>query len=100
MTAGVVVVLGPVGRNFGAGMSTGTAYVLDEVGTFASRCNSDMVGARLVEAEDDQLLLQLVREHAARPAGPRARAMLDAWDRSRRLFRKVVSHTPAAPAAS
>src|SRR3989475_12307139 len=52
MTAGVVLVLGPVGRNFGAGMSNGVAYVLDEVGNFASRCNSDMVGARLVEAED------------------------------------------------
>src|SRR5437016_1047053 len=101
MTAGVVVVLGPVGRNFGAGMSNGTAYVLDEVGNFASRCNSDMVGARLVEAEDDQRLLQLVREHAARTASPRARAILDAWDRYHRLFRKVVPHTaPAAPAAS
>ncbi|OLD94625.1 MAG: hypothetical protein AUG79_07940 [Gemmatimonadetes bacterium 13_1_20CM_4_69_16] len=101
MTAGVVVVLGPVGRNFGAGMSNGTAYVLDEVGNFASRCNSDMVGARLVEAEDDQPLLQLVREHAARTASPRARAILDAWDRYHRLFRKVVPHTaPAAPAAS
>src|SRR5438128_523025 len=101
MTAGVVVVLGPVGRNFGAGMSNGTAYVLDEVGNFASRCNSDMVGARLVEAEDDQPLLHLVREHAARTASPRARAILDAWDRYHRLFRKVVPHTaPAAPAAS
>src|SRR3989449_1026564 len=101
MTAGVVVVLGPVGRNFGAGMSNGSAYVLDEVGNFASRCNSDMVGARLVEAEDHQPLLQLVREHAARTASPRARAILDAWDRYHRLFRKVVPHTaPAAPAAS
>ena len=43
MTGGRVVVLGPTGRNFGAGMSGGIAYVLDEAGDFASRCNRDMV---------------------------------------------------------
>src|SRR2546430_5303973 len=42
MTAGVVVVLGPVGRNFAAGMSNGTAYVLDDTETFSARCNTDM----------------------------------------------------------
>ena len=40
MTGGVVVVLGRTGRNFAAGMSGGIAYVLDDDGTFASRCNS------------------------------------------------------------
>ena len=43
MTGGVVVVLGRTGRNFAAGMSGGIAYVLDEDGTFASRCNLSMV---------------------------------------------------------
>jgi glutamate synthase (NADPH) large chain len=43
MTGGVVVVLGRTGRNFAAGMSGGIAYVLDEDGTFASRCNLAMV---------------------------------------------------------
>src|SRR5213596_1720690 len=46
MTAGVVVVLGPVGRNFAAGMSNGTAYVLDDTETFSARCNTDMVAVR------------------------------------------------------
>src|SRR5437764_341857 len=44
MTGGRVVVLGPAGRNFAAGMSGGVAYVIDEVGDFAQRCNMQMVG--------------------------------------------------------
>ena len=53
MTGGVVVVLGPTGRNFAAGMSGGVAYVLDEDGTFASRCNMAMVELEPVPAEED-----------------------------------------------
>src|SRR5213075_2707845 len=52
MTGGVVVVLGPVGRNFAAGMSNGVAYVLDEAETFSARCNTDMVAVRALEPSD------------------------------------------------
>ena len=97
MTAGVVVVLGQVGRNFAAGMSNGVAYVLDDAETLASRCNGDMVGLGGLEPSDEQLLLGLVREHLAKTGSPRARAILMAWDRYRPLFRKVAPHT--APAA-
>jgi len=53
MTGGVVVVLGPTGRNFAAGMSGGVAYVLDEDGSFASRCNTAMVELEPMPAEED-----------------------------------------------
>jgi glutamate synthase (NADPH/NADH) large chain len=53
MTGGVAVVLGPTGRNFAAGMSGGIAYVLDEDGTFASRCNLAMVELEPVPAEEE-----------------------------------------------
>ncbi len=53
MTGGVVVVLGPTGRNFAAGMSGGIAYVLDEDGTFASRCNMAMVELEPMPGEED-----------------------------------------------
>ncbi len=53
MTGGVVVVLGPTGRNFAAGMSGGIAYVLDEDGTFASRCNMAMVELEPMPDEED-----------------------------------------------
>jgi glutamate synthase (NADPH/NADH) large chain len=55
MTGGVVVVLGPTGRNFAAGMSGGVAYVLDEAGDFDSRCNLAMVELEPIKAEDDAL---------------------------------------------
>src|SRR5439155_580163 len=61
MTAGVVVVLGPVGRNFAAGMSNGVAYVLDEAGTFTARCNGDMVQVGALEPSDEARVLGLVR---------------------------------------
>jgi len=53
MTGGVVVVLGRTGRNFAAGMSGGIAYVLDEDGTFPSRCNLAMVELEPMPAEED-----------------------------------------------
>ena len=49
MTGGKVVVLGPTGRNFAAGMSGGIAYVLDEAGDFPTRCNKQMVGLEKLE---------------------------------------------------
>jgi glutamate synthase (NADPH/NADH) large chain len=55
MTGGCVVVLGPTGRNFAAGMSGGVAYVLDEDGTFARRCNLAMVELEPIADEDDRL---------------------------------------------
>jgi glutamate synthase domain-containing protein 3 len=66
MTAGVVLVLGQVGRNFGAGMSNGVAYVLDEAGTFASRCNFDMVETRPLDEADAEVAA--VKTSAAYPA--------------------------------
>ena len=53
MTGGVVVVLGRTGRNFAAGMSGGIAYVLDDDGTFASRCNMAMVELEPMPGEED-----------------------------------------------
>ncbi|MEW8424996.1 MAG: glutamate synthase large subunit [Candidatus Thiodiazotropha sp.] len=55
MTGGVVVCLGPTGRNFAAGMSGGIAYVLDEAGDFSERCNMAQVELEPIEEEDDAL---------------------------------------------
>jgi len=97
MTAGVVLVLGPVGRNFAAGMSNGVAYVLDDAETFSARCNTDMVAVRALEAPDEELVLELLREHCARTGSAKARRILDSWDRFGPLFRKVVPHAAPAP---
>ena len=98
MTAGVVIVLGPVGRNFAAGMSNGTAYVLDDTETFSARCNTDMVAVRALEPPDEQIVLELLREHCAKTGSPKARVILDSWDRYGPLFRKVAPHAAPAPA--
>ncbi|MEX2155664.1 MAG: glutamate synthase large subunit [Gemmatimonadales bacterium] len=89
MTGGVVVVLGPVGRNFAAGMSSGVAYVLDESGTLASRCNLEMVAVTELDRADDRRLQTLVRRHYHKSGSMRAKRILEAWTSYRALFRKV-----------
>ena len=66
MTGGTVVVLGDVGRNFGAGMSGGIAYVYDEDGTFAKRCNSESVELCAVLPDKTKPLRATTRWHSAR----------------------------------
>jgi glutamate synthase (ferredoxin) len=93
MTGGRVVVLGPTGRNFAAGMSGGIAYVLDEAGDFGARCNRDMVDlTTLREAEADELerLEDLLLRHVALTESPRARQILGAWEDSRARFVRVL----------
>lgn len=63
MTGGLVLVLGTVGRNLGAGMSNGVAYVLDESGEFTGRVNTDMVWVDRCAEADEALVLSLIHEH-------------------------------------
>jgi glutamate synthase (NADPH/NADH) large chain/glutamate synthase (ferredoxin) len=98
MTGGIVVVLGPVGRNFGAGMSNGVAYVLDERAVLASHCNLDMVHVTPLSAMDERVLRKLVQQHFHKTGSVRARAILAQWDAYRALFRKVAPPPPEAPA--
>jgi glutamate synthase (ferredoxin) len=65
MTGGVVVVLGPTGRNFGAGMSGGVAYVFDEASDFATKLNTQMVALRQLDDADRAVLEELLRAHVA-----------------------------------
>jgi glutamate synthase domain-containing protein 2/glutamate synthase domain-containing protein 1/glutamate synthase domain-containing protein 3 len=90
MTGGRVVVLGPTGRNFAAGMSGGVAYVLDEHGSFRSRVNVAMLDQ--LEALDDAdaaEALALITEHRDRTGSPVAQRVIDDWDRYRARFVKI-----------
>ncbi len=89
MTGGRVVVLGPTGRNFAAGMSGGVAYVLDEDGAFAAKVNPEMVDQ--LEAMDDvtQECFELVAEHGRRTGSAKAAAVLADWEAARARFVKV-----------
>jgi len=119
MTGGVVVVLGYTGRNFAAGMSGGIAYVLDEDGTFARRCNLSMVELEPVMEEEEMIarhyhqagdldmhgrvdvmadmtrfdaerLHQLIEHHARYTGSRRAREILAHWADYLPKFRKVM----------
>jgi len=80
MTDGVVVVLGDTGRNFGAGMSNGVAYILDDHGDFRSRVNQELVGlSQVTEPEDIELLEALVRRHVDVTGSRRAKTLLEEW---------------------
>ncbi|WP_374495741.1 glutamate synthase large subunit [Zoogloea sp.] len=119
MTGGTVVVLGMTGRNFAAGMSGGVAYVLDEEGTFESRCNMAQVALEPVEEEiearkgsesgddleshgrvdvrhlgmaDEALLKMLVERHATYTGSERAKSILADWSTYRAKFVKVMPH--------
>ncbi len=91
MTRGTVVVLGPTGRNFAAGMSGGEAFVLDESREFAGLCNAGMVDLEPVEAsEDEEALRRLLTEHLERTGSANARRVLNAWDTMLPMFVKVM----------
>jgi glutamate synthase domain-containing protein 3 len=90
MTGGRVVVLGPTGRNFAAGMSGGLAFVLDEDGTFAGRVNPAMRDQLEPLDEGDAIEVRaLVAEHAERTGSPVAQRGLDEWDDLLPSFVKV-----------
>src|SRR5207248_2608642 len=81
MTGGRVVVLGPTGKNFAAGMSGGIAYVLDESGDFPRNCNLEMVKLyRLEDAEEIELVRELVRKHAGYTGSERSQQVLAEWE--------------------
>ncbi|HVX67708.1 MAG TPA: glutamate synthase large subunit [Bryobacteraceae bacterium] len=93
MTNGLVAVLGPTGRNFAAGMTGGLAYVLDETGEFSrARCNRAGVDLEAVEAADANALQKLIEKHAELTASPRAKWILENWEKMLPKFVKVFPH--------
>jgi glutamate synthase (ferredoxin) len=91
MTGGRVVVLGPTGRNFAAGMSGGVGYVLDETGEFPSRCNLQMVGLeKLEDADEIEQVWKMIQRHQTYTRSARATAILSEWQHYVPKFVKVM----------
>ncbi|MBI5905792.1 MAG: glutamate synthase subunit alpha, partial [Deltaproteobacteria bacterium] len=91
MTGGVVVVLGPTGNNFAAGMSGGLAYVYDETELFDTRCNLDMVDVESVWQEEDvRRLRTLIESHYRFTGSQRAAQILENWESRLPLFVKIM----------
>jgi glutamate synthase (ferredoxin) len=91
MTGGRVVILGPAGRNFAAGMSGGIAYVLDERGDFPTRVNPQMVGLEKLETPAEIAVVRaMIENHLAYTKSSRAKQVLGAWDQMAPRFVKVI----------
>jgi glutamate synthase (ferredoxin) len=91
MTGGRVVVLGHTGRNFAAGMSGGIAYVFDEGGTFARRCNHELVQLERLDTVDDRdLVRRMIQQHVEHTGSELGARMLVDWDEKARQFVKVM----------
>ena len=90
MTAGRVVVLGPTGRNFAAGMSGGIAYVYDPSDAFAALVNYDMVNLEPVQHADADELRGLIDRHRELTGSTVAAAIISNWDGEVGHFRKVM----------
>lgn len=91
MTGGRVVVLGPTGRNFAAGMSGGVAYVLDDAGDFDLKCNKEMVQLeKIVDEEEVSELKDMIQKHYKYTGSTLAKRVLDSWDGMLSRFVKVI----------
>jgi glutamate synthase domain-containing protein 3 len=97
MTGGVVVILGAVGRNFGAGMTGGEAFVYDDADSLPLRYNTQLVTITRPDDHDAERLRALVAAHYEATGSRRARMLLANWDAHRTRFWKVAPKGAAQP---
>jgi len=92
MTGGHVVILGPTGRNFGAGMSGGIAFVFDPDQSFEGKFNNSMADLFSVvpDSEDDLELTQIIKTHVKYTGSEVGKALLTDWDNAVKKFKKVL----------
>jgi glutamate synthase domain-containing protein 3 len=91
MTGGRIVVIGPTGRNFAAGMSGGIAYVYDDNSMFSKLCNTEMVSLERPDLPDDiATIRRLLENHARLTGSPVAKGILADWEKELRWFVKVM----------
>jgi len=91
MTGGRVIILGKSGRNFAAGMSGGVAYVLDEAGDFATRCNMELVALeKLTDADEIEEVWKLIQRHQSYTGSEHAAKILGDWKNFTPKFVKVM----------
>ncbi len=93
MTGGCVVVLGPTGKNFAAGMSGGVAYVLDEGNDLYRRLNKEMISSYEITSKYDvQELKEMIREHVAMTGSEKGREVLEHFEEYLPRFKKIIPH--------
>jgi glutamate synthase domain-containing protein 3 len=96
MTAGAVVVLGEVGRNFAAGMTGGVAFIFDEQDNFQRKCNDELVTLVRLTHDRSPVVRALVERHYEVTGSRRAGKLLCDWERACSLFWQVVTQAETA----
>jgi glutamate synthase domain-containing protein 2/glutamate synthase domain-containing protein 1/glutamate synthase domain-containing protein 3 len=99
MTRGTVLILGPVGRNVGAGMSGGQAFVYDPEGMLPERINGHLVEASAPTPAQLSEVRSLIQRHVELTGSAMGRSVLRRWQRSKRFFVRVVPRAIDVPAA-
>ncbi|MBZ9620070.1 glutamate synthase large subunit [Psychroflexus lacisalsi] len=92
MTGGKIVILGETGKNFAAGMSGGTAYILDDQNTFENNCNKAMVGLETPSEENFKELRVLIENHYQLTRSKKAKYVLDHFEEMKSHFVKIIPH--------
>jgi glutamate synthase (ferredoxin) len=96
MTGGVIVVLGEVGRNVGAGMTGGLGYFLDENNTFPSKVNPEIVKIqRVTTPAGEKQLKEMIEQHVGKTGSPKGKAILSDWANYLGKFWQVVPPSEA-----
>ena len=90
MTGGIVVILGKTGRNFGAGMSGGVAYIFDEKNNFDNKVNREMVEITDLTPEDISIVRMYLEKHIELTNSTKGKTILDNFGASASLFKKVL----------
>jgi glutamate synthase domain-containing protein 3 len=99
MTNGRVIILGRVGKNFGAGMSGGVAYIYDQDGVFEKLYNSEMVVATpLSDSDDEKFVQELIYKHIDKTESDRGKLLMADWPAAKTKFLKVSPKPIEAPA--
>ncbi len=90
MTGGKAIILGNTGRNFGAGMSGGIAYVYDLYGDFETKCNKETFELEKLSKDDFKDLNQFITKHKDLTGSEVAKSILKSWDKEKEKFVKVM----------
>jgi glutamate synthase (NADPH/NADH) large chain len=90
MTGGLVIILGNTGRNIGAGMSGGVAYILDEQNTFDAKVNREMVEITELTPEDKNIILMYLEKHVALTGSVKGKLVFDNFNALASQFKKVL----------
>ncbi len=91
MTGGRIVILGETGRNFGAGMSGGIAYIFDEKDELSAKCNFEMIELEPLAEQDLRLVRSMIEDHVENTGSPKGKRILADWTKYAARFVRAVS---------